>query len=253
VVFTPDYFKGSDYERARLLYESGYLIESRAMAERVAKNDPSYEAARKLLRDIRRVYLDISRAHMEMGEDYERAGIIPSAIAEYKKSLKYNPDNFLVKRRISMLIEGAPYPVKPADPPKAQKPKPVKKQNFAKPKPDPEELANEHYMKGKVYLESRAFGKAIEEFTSVLDILPAFMDTKELLEKARSERDDSVDFHFKRGINYFQNEEIALAIREWNIVLELDPENKEAEDYKERAMVIMERLQKIQERQADKP
>lgn len=250
VVFTPEYVKGSDYERAKLLYESGYLFESRVMAEKVSKDHPSYGAARTLLKDIQKVFLDIAREHMEMGEDYERAGIIPSAVSEYKKSLKYNPYNLLVKRRITMLVEGAPVTGKVIAS-KKSKPNGARK-TFAKKVVDQEELANEHYMKGKLYLESRAYHKAIQEFSSVMDILPSFMDTKELLDKAMNERDDTVDFHFKRGINYFQREEIGLAIREWNIVLDLDPENKDAEDYKKRAMLIMERLQKIKERQADK-
>ena len=105
VVFTPEYFKGSDYDRARMLYESGYLFESRAMAEKIDRSSPSYEASRKLLKDIKQVFLDISREHMEMGENYEKAGIIPSAVSEYRKSLKYNPENLLVRKKLAMVAE----------------------------------------------------------------------------------------------------------------------------------------------------
>ena len=41
-----------------------------------------------------------------------------------------------------------------------------------------------------------------------------------------------------------------MAIKEWEAVLELDPSNKVAADYKDRAEVIMERLKRIREKQS---
>lgn len=260
VQFTPEYVKGTDLERARLLYENGHLIEARELAMRIPKDDMLYRPAQRLIDDVNSISREVAREHMELGEDYERAGIIPAAIREYKISLKYNPNNLLVHRKLAFLAGGGspeaaspgPRPAvekKPADTAAKKSAKSVKKEV---PRTSPEEFASEHYMRGKVYLESKAFHLAIKEFNSVLDVLPSFMDTETLLEEAVKGKDRMVDFHFKRGINFFQQEEISLAIREWDIVLALEPENKDAEDYKKRAETILERLQKIKERQADK-
>jgi len=75
------------------------------------------------------------------------------------------------------------------------------------------------------------------------------MNTTDLLARAKKERDKAVDIRFRKGIAYFQSEEMEMAIKEWEAVLELDPSNKVAADYKYRAEVIMERLKRIREKQ----
>ena len=246
------YVKGTEYDRALMMYESGRLAEAGDKARSIPRDDPNYRAARKLLEDINTISMQLSRRHLEMAEDYERAGIRSKAILEYSEALKYNPSSILARQRIEVLTEAmrsgeAPEPMEK----KALSPPPPKK-NW---KEEPEDLANLHYLKGKVYLESRAYARAIEEFTLAVRVVPSYMNAKELLERSKVERDKAVDKHLKKGIAHFQSEEMELAIKEWDMVLELDPSNRVAADYKNRAEVIMERLQRIRENQAtsDRP
>ena len=241
------YVKGTEYDRALMMYESGRLADARYKARSIPKDDPSYRAARKLLEDINAISMQLSRRHLEMAEDYERAGIRSKAVWEYSKALEYNPSSILARQRMEVLTDAmragdAPEPQEK----KAQAPPPPKKSW----KEEPEDLANLHYLKGKVYLESRAYARAIEEFTLSVRIVPSYMNAKELLERSKTERDKAVDKHLRKGIAHFQSEEMELAIKEWDTVLELDPSNRVAADYKNRAEVIMERLQRIRENQA---
>lgn len=239
------YVKGTEYDRALMMYESGRLADAKAKAKSIPKDDPSYRAARKLIEDINAISMQLSRRHLEMAEDYERAGIRSKAVREYNEALRYNPSSILAKQRIEVLTEAMRT---------GEEPEPVEKKASAPPKKswkeEPEDLANLHYLKGKVYLESRAYAKAIEEFTLAVRIVPSYMNARELLERSKTERDKAVDKHLRKGIAYFQSEEMELAIKEWDMVLELDPSNRVAADYKNRAEVIMERLQRIRENQA---
>ena len=242
------YMGASELERAMSYYENGRLSEAREKAKSISREDPDYRAARKLIEDINSISMQLARRHMDMGEDLEKAGIYSRALFEYRESLRYNPSNILALKKVETIGEALRSGEKPAQM--------QKKQSRKNAREEPEDIANTHYLKGKIYLDSKAYAKAIEEFSAALKVLPAYMDTTELLSRARKERDKAVDIRFRKGIAYFQNEEMEMAIKEWEAVLELDPSNKVAADYKYRAEVIMERLKRIREKQtssADAP
>lgn len=265
VRLTPDYLRGTDYGRALMLYQDGRLFQARQVAENVAPEDPASEAAERLLMEIDSVMLKVSNRHMELGEDYEAAGVLRLALKEYRSALLYNPENTLLVKKVKNL-EKVISTVDLKDVEKiikkraaentrkgkkvVRKRKRIKTKNGEISNDDIEELANNHYMKGKLYLESGAVAKSIAEFEKVLTIVPTYMDTTLLLGQARESLDKAVDLHLKRGIAYFQKEEIALAIKEWDAALALDPENTVAADYKARAEAILERLRRIRERQS---
>lgn len=240
----PAYWVGTDLQRATAYYENGMLSDALLRAKAVPRGEKDYKAARKLIEDINAVSLQLSRRHMETGEELEKAGIYGRALVEYKESLRYNPSNILARRKAETIDDA----LRTGDrlSLQADRGRTAKKVS----KEDPEERANTHYLKGKIYLDSKAYAKAIEEFSAALKALPAYMNTAELLDRAKKERARAIDDHLRKGIAYFQNEEMEMAIREWEAVLELDPSNKVAADYKDRAEVIMERLRRIREKQA---
>ncbi len=233
---TPRYITGSALERAGILYENGRLREAKEVAAGLDRAEPGYSKAQRLIVKIKAVSGSLSRHHAEVGREYEKAGIRRSAIYEYKKSLRFDPSNATVRRRLVRLGVALPR----LSPDGA----PVLDTHTL-------EAVNARYMKGKAYLDAGAFNDAMVEFKAVLEILPSDTDTKELMAEAVHRLDEAVDFHFKKGINYFEKEEMALAIKEWDIVLALDSSNAKAVDYKKRAELIMERLEKIKKRQTE--
>jgi tetratricopeptide (TPR) repeat protein len=235
---TPRYIMGSGLERARILYENGRLMEAREVAAGLGREDPDYSKAQTLLVEIKAVSSKFSVHHAELGREYEKAGILRSAISEYKRSLRLDPSNAAVRRRLALL--GAALPTTRVSPGDNR----ILDTHTL-------ETVNARYMKGKAYLDAGAFNEAIVEFKAVLEILPSDTDTKRLMAEAGRRFDEAVDFHFKKGISYFEKEEMALAIKEWDIVLALDFDNVKADDYKKRAELIMERLEKIKKRQTE--
>lgn len=249
------YLSAGNYERAVILYEKGMLIEAKAIAQKIDKDDPDYRYARKLIADINAVSYATAKKYMELGEEFEKAGIIPGAIEQYKKALVYNPVNKAAQKAIERL-EGAPKEDLPAVRQASAVLKPERQNNGAKENTKPEKkeidtaaLAGAHLARGKSYLGSGTFQKAIDEFRICLKYEPGMREARELLGKAEKDKDTAVDTHLKKGISHFQREELELAIREWERALELDPENKPAADYKSRAEGILEVLKRIREKQ----
>lgn len=243
VRLTPAYITGSNYKRATILYEEGLLIDARETAERVEKSDPNYESAKLLITKIRSISVKVAKDHMEIAEEFEKAGLYKSAIAAYEDSLRFNPKNDYVLNRIASLKGNL-----------LQQTEGLANNNQASADRGGAELAskasaeskiNLRYLKGKAHLENEDYPKAIEELTAVLIKSPSHKDARKLLDQARAELKAAVSEHLKMGSAYFQNEQMELALEEWEAVLELDPENKTARDYRARAKTIIERLEKI--------
>ncbi len=244
----PDYITASDYRQAEILFEQGYVIMAREKARSVLKGDPDYEKSQRLLRDIKTLALKLSQEHMEMAEAYEKVGIIQKAMHEYRVALRYNPDNNWGKKKLRLLS-------KISSGEKAGEPMPrleeVKKKirKARKKEMVPEKKAERHYVKGKLYLISGKYNKAIKQFKAALRDMPDYKDAEVLLKMASLERQHYIDFHIKRGVTLFQKEELDDAVKEWNKVLAMDPGNTEAADYKKRAETIQEKLKKIKDTQ----
>ncbi len=257
VQFTPQFLMGSNHKRAELLWRQGLIIEAREAALMVKRKEPGYKEARLLLAKIKPLSLELAREHMELGEDYYKAGIPLKALSEFRLSLRYNPNNALVKGKLRRLVEGVPVTVKREKKAKAGKKvrrraKKRKRKAVEADEIGPEVGANIHYMRGKIYLESMAYPKAIVEFKAARKLIPGFLDTGELLKRSVKGLDRQIDRHFNKGISYFQKEEMERAVEEWSIVLRLDPFHKDAQEYKGRAERIIVRIKKIKERQDKK-
>jgi len=236
VQFTPSYMTASSYEKALLLYNEGRVVDAREKAMELKKGEPQYKAAQELLSRIDRLASRLAEKHAGVAEEYEKAGLYSTAAREYRTALKFTPANQSIRKRLEAAEEGRPYPQKEEEPVKS------------KVVISPEALALEHYQKGVVFFEAKQYGNAIDEFNMVQKLVPSYKDTDRFLSISMQERDEIVSIRLKKGIEYFQKEDLELAVKEWDIVLELDPTNKIAIDYKARAEAIMEKMKEIKEK-----
>jgi len=223
----PDYLKGTDIEKARILYDSGMIIEARDKANDVPRSSSDYRAARRLLDDIDALASDISRGFAEIGLRYEKAGFDRKALGYYELALEYDPANRVARQKTPILFERLKFD----EGGKADGFDPV-----------------EHYNAGRDALRSGAYLKAVEELDLVQRYAPDYKDTRELLARARREKKDTFDGYMKTGVEYFEAEELSLAIKEWDKALELEPGNKTALDYRSKAAEVLKRLEKIRKR-----
>lgn len=228
---TPRYFTASAYERALILYNKGMLMEAKEKTSEIRKGEQNYKKAQALLMRIDILSSRLAEKHMELGEEYEKAALYSLAADEYRTALKFDPANPSLRKKLELAAQGRTSLQKEA----------VKDVN-------PEVIATKHYKQGVILFDSKQFAQAIDEFNIVLQLIPAYKDTEELLAEARKQRDEIVALHLKKGIDYFQKEELELAIKEWDIALELDPFHKTVLDYKARAEAIIEKMKGIQER-----
>ncbi|MFQ5328738.1 MAG: tetratricopeptide repeat protein [Thermodesulfobacteriota bacterium] len=257
---SPTYIGASPYERALLLYEKGFLSDAEKQALKVVKGDDNHREAQSLLKKIDKLSFWLSSEHIEMGKLYEKAGVYSSAIDEFTIALTLNPANSKIEKRLSALKAGdlayleeerraflKARRKKEEHVRNAEKRRKRAKRRAVKEKlqATPEALALEHYRKGVAHLDADKLAPAIEELEAVTRIIPSYRDAEALLDEVRKRRDREVDVYLKKGISYFQEEELERAIEAWDMALELDPANETALDYKSRAERVMERLQEI--------
>lgn len=237
---TPRYLTASAYEKSLILYNEGSLVEAREKLAGIKKGEFDYKEAQELLLRIDRSALKFAERHRELGEEYERVSLYSVAAKEYRIALKFDPANQILQKRLKAAEEGKSSLQQEKEPPKES--------SKGKKTLSPDILAEEHYITGVTLLESKQYAKAIDAFETVLKLVPSYRDTEKLLALSKKERDEIVETHLKNGIAYFQKEELELATKEWDIVLELDSLNKTAIDYKARAEAIMEKMKDIRER-----
>ena len=244
----PDYLLGTDYRQAEILYGHGAISQARSKATDVGVDDPDYERARKLLKDIDALAIILSREHMELAEAYEKAGILRKAIHEYNIVLGINPSNKWARKKIDLLgkIYTGETPGEPLPPLEEVRKKIIKAK---KSEAGPEKKAARHYVKGKLYFVSGRYNKAIKHFSMALEAEPDYKDAEIFLNLARLERQGFIDFHINKGITLFQKDELERAIKEWNRVLAVDPDNTEAAEYKKRAEAIEVKVKEIKDTQ----
>jgi tetratricopeptide (TPR) repeat protein len=259
---SPSYIRASHYERALLLYEQGFLAKARKQALKVGEEESRYQEARNLLKKIDRLSFWLSSVHIEMGKLYEQAGVFGAAIDEFTAALRLNPKNKKIEKRLDALKAGDLSYIeeeraaflkvqreKEERVREAERRRERAKREAAqeKAKATPEALAFEHYRRGMAHLDVDKLAMAIEEFEAVTRVLPSYRDAGALLDETRKRRDREVVIYLMKGISYFQEEEMEKAIEAWDMVLELDPGNETALDYKARAERVMSRLLEIRE------
>lgn len=224
----PAYLIGSDIKKAWMLYDNGMIIEARQRAADVPRDSVDYPAAKRLIGEIDELASEISLKFADIGLSYEKAGLHRSALTQYELALQYNPANQIAKKKTAMLVEK----IRLAE----------SSGGF-----DPAE----HYDKGRAALTKGAYLKAVEELELVARYAPDYKDARELLVKASKEKKEAFERHLKRGIGYFEAEEMELAIKEWDRALELEPGNRNALDYRVRAVEVLKRLKKIREKDVE--
>ena len=73
-----------------------------------------------------------------------------------------------------------------------------------------------------------------------------YKDTESRIVKLQKRIRWEAEQHYKAGVKYFVKEQLNLAIQEWNMTLELNPEHPKAQSDLELAQSLLARLQKLQ-------
>jgi tetratricopeptide (TPR) repeat protein len=96
-----------------------------------------------------------------------------------------------------------------------------------------------YYSLGKQLLEQNLEVEAIDAL-SHLD--QGYQDTGLLLNRARSRRNARAENHYREGVRFFLDEDLALAVAAWEKTLYFNPEHPKARQDMENAVRILEKL-----------
>ena len=228
VRFQPEYIMGTELKKAQMLYDNEMLIESRDRAKQVSKQSPDYPAAKRLIDKIDALASVLALKFVDIGLGYERAGLYDSAALYYGLALQYSPLNRIAKKKTAEVAE---------------------KRRLAGASSGGFDPAP-HYEKGKAALIKKAYLTAVEELELVSRVAPDYKDGRELFFKALKEKEEAFERHLRMGIGYFEEEEMELAIKEWDKALELEPGSGVVLDYKARAAEVLSRLKSIRKKDA---
>jgi tetratricopeptide (TPR) repeat protein len=118
-------------------------------------------------------------------------------------------------------------------------PKPTAKPTVAPPeKPKVDDII----AKGKTQRKAGNYAAALAAFTEALEADPQNIEAATLLKATKQERDELIDLHMKKGLDFFSQENFQDAMKEWNAVLDLEPGNAKALDYKDRTQKRLDAL-----------
>ena len=100
------------------------------------------------------------------------------------------------------------------------------------------------YQYGKAQFDQRQYDESYRTLTQLAKIQPGYEDSPRLLQQAKT---GAVDKHYSEGIKLYRDEKLREAIREWQVVLEFDPNHANAKkniDQAERLLKGLEQRKK---------
>ncbi len=97
---------------------------------------------------------------------------------------------------------------------------------------------------GKSLHEAGKLREAITTFEQAAQLAPGNAEIARYLEETRDKMKKLITAHLNEGIKQFNREALEEAIVEWEKVLELDPSNRQAVEYKERAEKMLDQISK---------
>ena len=96
---------------------------------------------------------------------------------------------------------------------------------------------------GVARLDAGEVNKAITSFQKALKVDPKNAEAAKYLKQAEQKKTEMINQHIKLGIKYFNNEQLELAMKEWDKALALDPKHAKALEYKQRTQAQIDALQ----------
>jgi len=224
--------QGTTYEKALNSYLQGDFQKAQEFVSKVKKGDKDYKSAQLLKKKATKLADKVVTKYLQIGDIYEKTGILLKAEDVYNVALKVNPDSQRVKNRLQRLslrgkekflqIKEKTAPVK------------VVKVDIQK-----------DYNEGMAFYKKEQYSLAIEKFHKVLKNNPSYKNTNEIVVSAKKKQKAFISTHMKKGTYAYQQENLEQAVKEWNLVLREDPENAAALNYKSKAVTIMKKLKEL--------
>jgi tetratricopeptide (TPR) repeat protein len=96
------------------------------------------------------------------------------------------------------------------------------------------------YRYGKSQFDQNHYDESYRTLTQLAKVQPNYEDSSRLLQQARTR---AIDKHYSEGIKLYRDEKLKEAIREWQVVLEFDPNHANAKKNIEQAERLLKGLE----------
>lgn len=109
-----------------------------------------------------------------------------------------------------------------------------------------EYIHKSHYELAMALFKKKDYYAAMEQFRESIRYNDDCTKCVEYLQKSE---DLYKELHYKKGMQYFEGERLARAIKEWELVTALDPDYKKAGYHIDKAKIMMEKLEELKKSQ----
>jgi tetratricopeptide (TPR) repeat protein len=107
-----------------------------------------------------------------------------------------------------------------------------------------EYMAWAHYRQGEVLFNHAEYLGARTQFQKALRFDEDWPACKEYVKRSE---DAYKEVHYLKGIQYFEEEKLREAIKEWQVVNDMDPDYKQVQNHLLRARKLLEKVQELKE------
>ena len=107
-----------------------------------------------------------------------------------------------------------------------------------------------HFQLGKTFFDNEVYMAARDQFKASLQYNEKCEECRDYLKK--SELLYNKENHYKKGMEYYGNEQLVEAIQEWQIVQRMDPDYKRVEYLITKAKTILKKLEEIKASEKEK-
>jgi|GEM_PF-1067139 len=206
-------------------YRAGRLADALAEWDKALIWRPDDLEIQKKVEEVsREMEITVTRKLMEkhIGQAYSfyEEGKLTDSLDEWREVLKLDPTSIRAKEYIER-IEG-----------KLSK---IEKEKYLERVKEKEKTEIAELLgKGDRLYEQEKYVEAIKEWQKILKINSKHTLAKENIDRTREKIVRLIEVHLSRGKEFYDKKDNANAIKEFKVVLNFDPENKEAKEYMEK-------------------
>lgn len=202
-------------QNANRAFERGDYSQASDLGKQILDLVPRHEEANALLQRINQINGRRADDYVRRGLQYFEAKDWKNAVDEFDKALNTDPKNRLAEQKRQEALSQS----------------------------NIQQLLEQ----AQVQFNRNQFLKAIEFYKTILERDPTNATARAKLNECQQQLDFQVDKYFKRGLNFFVNDDYDGAIRELDKALSLNPAHKQSLEYKQKAQLSLEALRRLRE------
>ncbi|MDI6641931.1 MAG: tetratricopeptide repeat protein, partial [Elusimicrobiota bacterium] len=190
---------------------------SQKLKEQVEREQAEREERKKQQEQQR---ITVMKQYYATGVDLYQKGEYRSAIEEFEKILKLEPDHSESLRLIKECSQKLKEQVEREQAEREERKKQQEQQRIT--------VMKQYYATGVDLYQKGEYQSAIEEFEKILRLKPDHSESLRLIEQCQQKIKEASEEYYTSGLKYYVTGEIKKAIEQWEKCLRLNPKHEKA-------------------------